>query len=162
MDPFTYEEAAKDSDWIMAMIEEIEAIRRNGTWELTNLLEKKKAIGLKWIFKSKLNPDGSLLNTKARLVAKGFSQRKGIDFEEVFSPATQMETVRLFLPIGAQKEWSIYQLDVKSAFLNGELKEKVFVSQLKGFISNGKEEQVYKLHKALYRLCKHSELGIVI
>lgn len=92
-DSITYEEEANDDILIKPMNEELETIHRNGTWELTSLPEKMKAIGLKWIFKSKFDSDGSLLKKKARLVAKGFSQREGINFEEVFSPVTRVETV---------------------------------------------------------------------
>lgn len=98
---------------------------------------------MKWVFKSKFKPDKSLLRRKTHIVAKGYSQREGIDFEEIFSPVTRMEIMRLFLSIGAQKEWKIYQLDVKSTFLNGELNEEVFVSQPKGFTVIGKENHVY-------------------
>lgn len=132
--------------------EEIEAIQKNETWILTKLPEGKKAIGLKWVYKSKLNPDGTLLKKKARLVAKGFSQHEGIDFEEIYSSVARMKTVRVFIAIGAQRGWKIYQLDVKTTFLNGELKEEVFVQQSEGFIVGGKEEYVYMLHKALYSL----------
>jgi len=151
-DPISYEEAAKSKEWITAMKEEMNAINKNQTWKLTILPEGKKAIDLKWIFKSRFNPDGTLLRRKARIIAKGYSQREGIDFEEIFSPVARLETVRLFLAIGAQREWKFFQLDVKSAFLNGDLKEEVYVLQPEGFVINGKEEMVYHLHKALYGL----------
>ena len=84
---------------------------------------------LKWIFKTKYNADGSIHKRKARIVAKGYSQKEGIEFTEVFSLVARMETIRIFIAIAAQQKWPIYQLDVKSAFLNGELKEDVFVNQ---------------------------------
>lgn len=151
-DPVLVEDAMQDNMWISAMEEEMMAIDKNKTWKLTQLPDGKKAIGLKWIFKSKFNPDGSLLKKKARIVAKGYSQLDGIDVDEVYSPVAHIETIRLFFAIGAQKHWRIYQLDVKTAFLNGELKEEVYVSQPEGFIIKGKEECVYKLQKALYGL----------
>lgn len=114
--------------------------------------DDEQPVGLKWIYKSKYNADGTLHKRKARLVAKGYSQREGIDFEEVFAPVARMETVRMMLAIGAQRRWPIYQLDVKSAFLNGELVEEVYVSQPEGFITKGKEKMVLKLRKALYGL----------
>lgn len=137
-----------------AMQEEMRAIYRNKTWELSDLPEGKKAIGLKWVYKSKLNLDGSLLKKKARIIAKGYSQLEGIGYKEVFSPVARMETVWLFLTVGAQRKWKIHQLDVKTTFLNGELKEEVYVSQLEGFTIKGKEEKVFKLMKALYGLCQ--------
>lgn len=152
VDPTIYEEAQKDEIWIKVMNEEIEAIQRNGTWELTSLPEKMKVVGLKWIFKSEFNSDGTLLKKKARLVAKGFLQLEGIDLDEVFSPVTRMETMRLFLALSTQKEWKIHQLDVKLVFLNGDLKEEVFVTQPERFIVDGREDHVYCIHKALYGL----------
>ena len=109
-------------------------------------------VGLKWVFKSKYHADGSLIKCKARLVAKGYSQKEGIEFDEVFSPVARIETVRLFLAIAAQRRWTILELDVKSAFLNGELKEEIYVTQPEGYIWAGKENHVYKLKKALYGL----------
>ncbi|XP_039128948.1 uncharacterized mitochondrial protein AtMg00820-like [Dioscorea cayenensis subsp. rotundata] len=151
-DPVTYNDAAKDQEWITALNEELEAIRRNETWELVELPKNRKEIGPKWVFKSKLNVDGTLLRRKAHLVAKVFSQHEGIDLEEIFSPIARLESVRLFLAIIAQREWTIYHLDVKMAFLNGEHKEEVFVSQPKGYVIKGREDDVYQLHKTLYGL----------
>ena len=134
------------------MSEEISSIQRNETWKLDDLPQGKNAIGLKWIFRTKFNTDGSIQKHKARLVAKGYAQREGIDYEETFSPVARFETVRLVLAIAAQKRLPVYQFDVKSAFLNGELQEEVFVEQPKGFIKKGEESKVLKLHKALYGL----------
>lgn len=119
----------------------MQAVQRNKTWEHSNLPEEKKAIGLKCVYKSKFNPDGSLLKKKARIVAKGYNQLEGIDFEEAFSPVTRMETVRLFLAVGIQRGWCIYQLDVKMVFLNGELKEEVYVKQRRGSQLNEKRSK---------------------
>lgn len=151
-DPSTFEEASKHEGWMAAMRDEMESIQKNQTWYLTALPEGKKAIGLKWIYKTKLNPDGSELRKKARIVAKGFAQQEGIDFTEVFSPVARMETVRVFMAVGAQRNWQIFQLDVKTAFLNGDISEDVYVSQPEGYIVKGKEQLVYKLRKALYGL----------
>ena len=89
---------------------------------------------------------------KVRLVAKGYKQKYGIDYKEVFAPVARQDTIRLIISITTQKSWPIYQLDVKSAFLHGELQEEVYVEQPEGFVQKGKEEQVYKLKKALYGL----------
>ena len=112
----------------------------------------KQAVGLKWIFKTKYNADGSIHKRKARIVGKGYSRKEGIDFTEVFSPVARMETIRIFMTVAAQRKWPIYLLDVKSAFLNRELKEDVYVTQPEGFVTTGKENMVYKLRKALYGL----------
>lgn len=151
-DPVAYQEAAREEVWIEAMKEELAAIEKNSTWEMTDLPEGKNVIGLKWVFKTKLNADGSIQKHKARLVAKGYSQQQGIDFEETFSPVARFETVRLLLALAAQLKWKVYQLDVKSAFLNGDLDEEVYVAQPEGFEIQGREEKVYKLNKALYGL----------
>ncbi|KAK9148869.1 hypothetical protein Scep_007626 [Stephania cephalantha] len=116
-----------------------------------DLPEGKNAIGLKWVFKTKFAADGSILKHKARLVAKGYAQQYGIDFEETFSPVARFETVRLILALAAQLQWMVYQFDVKSTFLNGELHEEVYVAQPEGF-EKGNETKVYILRKALYGL----------
>ncbi|AAF18643.1 F5J5.14 [Arabidopsis thaliana] len=111
-----------------------------------------KPIGLKWVFKTKQNSDGSINKYKARLVAKGYVQRHGIDFDEVFAPVARIETVRLIIALAASNGWEIHHLDVKTAFLHGELKEVVYVTQPEGYVTKGNEEKVYKLNKALYGL----------
>ena len=151
-DPISFEEAAGKKEWCKAMKEEMMAINKNETWVLTNLPEGKAAFGLKWVFKTKYNADGRVQKHKARLVAKGYSQQQGINYEDTFSPIARFETVRTFLALASQLHWPVYQLDVKSAFLNGELEEEVYVMQLEGFIIQGKEDKVYKLRKALYGL----------
>lgn len=119
---------------------------------MVDLLEGKNVIGLKWVFRTKFNTDGSIQKHKARLVAKGYAQQEGIDFEETFSPVARFETVRVVLALAAQWKLDVFQLDVKSAFLNGDLQEEVFVEQPLGFVKNGEEGKVYKLQKALYGL----------
>lgn len=131
---------------------EIEAIKRNDTWELTELPEGGKKIGVKWVYKTKFNENGEVDKYKARLVVKGYSQQHGVDYTEVFAPVARMETIRLVVALAAQKGWAIYQLDVKSAFLYGELNEEVFVEQPLGYVKKGYEHKVYKLKKALYGL----------
>ena len=111
-----------------------------------------KAIGLKWVFKVKRNSDGTINKYKARLVAKGYVQKHGVYFDEVFAPVARKETVRLIIGIPASRGWELHHLDVKTAFLHGELKEVIFVSQPEGFIVKGSETKVYKLRKALYGL----------
>ena len=134
------------------MQDEIDVIVKNKTWDLVDRPKDKTVIGVKWIYKTKLNQDGSIQRNKARLVAKGYSQKPGVDFHETFAPVARHETIRGLISIAAQKGWFLHQLDVKSAFLNGVLKEEVFVDQPEGFVVKDKEQKVYKLRKALYGL----------
>ena len=120
-------------------------IVKNKTWELMDLPKGKEIIGLKWVYKVKYKEDGSIQKHKARLVAKGYSQQPGIDFTETFAPVVRMETIRTVLALTAQFELKVFQLDVKSAFLNGEIKEEVYVEQPMGYEVKGKEEKVYRL-----------------
>ncbi|KAM7502462.1 hypothetical protein LguiB_001366 [Lonicera macranthoides] len=151
-DPRSFEEAEKDAKWRHAMDLEIESIKKNGTWQLTTLPTGAKKIGVKWVFKTKLNEAGEVDKCKARLVAKGYTQQQGVDYNEVFAPVARWDTIRMVLALAAQKSWIVYQLDVKSAFLHGELSKDVYVDQPLGYIRRGEEEKVYKLKKALYGL----------
>ncbi|KAJ0502363.1 putative RNA-directed DNA polymerase [Helianthus annuus] len=151
-EPLTYEEAKHNELWVKAMKEELYSIEENETWELTSLPAGSKSIGLKWVYKIKRDAEGNITKHNARLVAKGYVQQPGIDFEEVFAPVARMETIRVILAMAAKQNWSVYHLDVKSAFLNGELKEVVYVKQPEGFLVPGRENKVYRLRKALYGL----------
>ena len=141
-EPLTYLEAALDKVWIQAMKDEMLAIDRSNTWELESPPSNCKPIGLKWIFKLKKNPKGEIIRHKAPLVVKGYSQRKGIDYEDVFAPVVRFETIRALIALAALKRWMIHHLDVKSAFLNGEIEEVIYVQQLEGFAIEGKEGYV--------------------
>nr|KYP47011.1 Retrovirus-related Pol polyprotein from transposon TNT 1-94 [Cajanus cajan] len=152
MEPITFEEAISKEVWRSAMEEELKSIEKNDTWEMVNLPQNKKVIVVKWVFKTKLKSDGSIAKHKARLVAKGFMQKEGIDYSEVFAPVARLETVRLIVALASWRNWKLWQLDVKSAFLNGSLDEEVFVAQPPGFICKGKELKVLRLKKALYGL----------
>jgi hypothetical protein len=134
------------------MEQEIQAIERNQTWELVSLPPRAKVIGVKWVYKTKHNEEGKIEKHKARLVVKGYSQTEGVDYNEVFAPVARWDTIRSLLAVAAQKGWYVLQLDVKSAFLYGELKEEVYVEQPEGFVKVGEEEKVYRLRKALYGL----------
>ncbi|GKV14990.1 hypothetical protein SLEP1_g25791 [Rubroshorea leprosula] len=140
----------EDYEWQKAMAEEIGSIKRNQTWKLTDLPKGHKTIGVKWIYKTKLKENGAVDKFKARLVAKGYKQEFGIDYQEVFAPVARMDTIRLVIALAAQNSWPIYQLDVKSAFLHGNLQEQVFIDQPPGYVKYGSEHKVYRLKKALY------------
>ncbi|KAL0374896.1 UNVERIFIED_CONTAM: Retrovirus-related Pol polyprotein from transposon RE2 [Sesamum radiatum] len=152
MEPESFEAAAKHEVWVQAMKEEIKMIEKNDTWELAERPKDKEVIGVKWIYKTKLNADGSIQKHKARLVAKGYSQLPGIDYTETFAPVARLDTIRALVAIAANKKWKIYQMDVKSAFLNGYIDEEIYVEQPQGFIAKGCEEKVLRLKKALYGL----------
>ncbi|KAB2625790.1 hypothetical protein D8674_017450 [Pyrus ussuriensis x Pyrus communis] len=126
MEPENYEEAARDLSWMKAMQAELDMIERNNTWMLVDRPSNKPVIGVKW--------------------------KPGIDFNETFAPVARLDTIRTLIALAAQKEWQLFQLDVKSAFLNGVLKEEVYVDQPQRFVIQGKEDKVYKLNKALYGL----------
>lgn len=151
-EPRDFYEAKKKKEWITACEDELCSIEKTHTWDLVDPPEGAKSIGLKWVFKLKRNSDGSINKHKARLVAKGYVQRHGIDFEEVFAPVARLETIRLLVNLAASNGWEVHHLDVKTAFLHGELQETVYVFQPEGFEKKGKEEKVYKLNKALYGL----------
>ncbi|KAL9266755.1 Copia protein-like protein, partial [Drosera capensis] len=151
-EPTCYREAATESAWYQAMQKELESIEKNNTWTLTELPPGHKSIGLKWVFKLKKDSDGRVIKHKARLVAKGYVQRQGIDFEKVFAPVAKLDTVRVILALAANRSWEVHHMDVKSAFLNGELEEEVYVTQPEGFEVQGQKHLVYRLSKALYGL----------
>nr|KYP69003.1 Retrovirus-related Pol polyprotein from transposon TNT 1-94 [Cajanus cajan] len=134
------------------MEEEIKMIEKNNTWELVDYPHGKDIIGVKWVYKTKLNPDGTIQKHKARLIAKGYSQQPRVDYNETFAPVARLDTIRALIALAAQKGWNIYQLDVKSAFLNGVLEEEIYVEQPPGFVMKGHEGKVLRLKKASYGL----------
>jgi hypothetical protein len=149
------------------MMEELSYIKENKTWLLVDLPRGHKAIGLKWVFKIKHDEQGQVMKHKVRLIAKGCVQRQGMDFEEVFAPVARMELVRVMLAVAAHHGWTVHHMDVKSAFLNGDLAEKVYVHQPPGFVAEGREKKVLQLHKALYGLRQaprawNSKLDVVL
>ncbi|GJX07884.1 retrovirus-related pol polyprotein from transposon TNT 1-94 [Tanacetum coccineum] len=141
-----------DSAWIEAMQEELHQFDRLKVWELVDKPFGKMIIKLKWLWKNKKDEDQTVIRNKARLVAKGYAQEEGIDFEESFAPVARLEAVRIFVAHAAHKSFPIYQMDVKTAFLNGPLKEEVYVAQPEGFVDPDHPEKVYLLRKALYGL----------
>ncbi|KAK0597380.1 hypothetical protein LWI29_024681 [Acer saccharum] len=152
VDPISFEEGSKEKKMRSAMNQEIDAIERNKTWELTELPKGKSVLGVKWVYKTKLHSNGEVDKNKERLVVKGYKQKLDIDYEEIFAPVTCLETVHLLLSLVAQKGWKVHQMDVKSAFLNGFLEEEVYVEQPPGYVKKGEEHKVYRLRKALYGL----------
>ena len=151
-EPSSVEEAITVPAWRDAMEAELKSIHDNDTWSPSALPHGHRAIGMKWIFKVKKDPAGNVIKHKARLVAKGYAQKQGIDFDEVFAPVARMETVCLLLALAAHKKWEVHHMDVKSAFLNGDLTEEVYVQQPPGFAVDKDSSKVLKLRKALYGL----------
>lgn len=150
-EPSSLRDALSSPDWKKAMDEEYDALLRNQTWRLVSLPPGRHAIGCKWVWKRKTNPDGSTAKFKARLVAKGFHQKEGFDFNETFSPVIKPVTIRVILSVAASQNWSLRQVDVNNAFLNGSLQEEVYMQQPPGYECANKS-LVCKLDKALYGL----------
>ncbi|GJU08654.1 retrovirus-related pol polyprotein from transposon TNT 1-94 [Tanacetum coccineum] len=154
-EPSTLQEALNNLDasfWKEAMQEEIKALHKNKTWELVPLLGGRKPIGNKWVYKIKRNGDDQVERYRARLVVKGYAQKEGIDFNEIFSPVVRMTTVRVVLAMCATHDLHLKQLDVKTAFLHGNLEEEIYMLQPEGFKQKGKENLVCRLNKSLYGL----------
>jgi hypothetical protein len=152
IEPKCFAEASNDQHWVNAMEEELNQIEKNQTWELVPRPKDKNVIGTKWVFRNKLNEDGKVVRNKERLVCKGYAQVEGIDFEETFAPVARLEAIRMFLAFASFKNFKVYQMDVKSTFLNGYLEEEVYIEQPEGFLLSENEDYVCRLKKALYGL----------
>nr|GEZ33813.1 retrovirus-related Pol polyprotein from transposon TNT 1-94 [Tanacetum cinerariifolium] len=151
-EPKNIKESMADSAWIESMQEELHQFNRLDVWELVGRLLCKNIINMKWLWKNKRDEENTVIRNKSRLVAKGYAQKEGIDFEESFAPVAQLEDVRLFIAYDAYKSFTVYQMDVKTTFLYGPLKEKVYVNQSDGFVEPYHPDKVYRLKKALYGL----------
>ena len=134
------------------MHEELHQFVWNDVWELVLRLKGVNVIRTKWIFKNKSDEHGTIIRNKSRLVAQGYTQVERIDFDETFAPVARLEFIRILLAIASHLNFKLYQMDVKSAFLNGMLQEKVYVEQPKGFVDPHRLDDVYKLKRALYGL----------
>nr|GEW49750.1 retrovirus-related Pol polyprotein from transposon TNT 1-94 [Tanacetum cinerariifolium] len=148
----TYKDTLTQSCWIEAMQEKLNEFERLEVWELVPRPYKVIVITLKWIYKVKLDELGGILKNKAHLVARGYRQEEGIDFEESFALVARLKAIRIFLAYAAHKNMVVYQMDVKTVFLNGNLREEVYVSQPDSFVDQDNPNNVYKLKKALYGL----------
>ena len=134
------------------MQEELNNVTRNEVWVLEERPQDKNIIGTKWVFRNKQDEHGVVIRNKARLVAKGFAQVEGLDFGETFAPVARLEAIRILLAYASHHNMKLFQMDVKSAFLNGFINELVFVEQPPGFEDPRYPNHVYRLHKALYGL----------
>src|SRR3954465_227747 len=154
LEPSKFDEAMKDSDWMTAMLEELNQFERNKVWSIVKRPDptKHNIIGTKWIFCNKQDEDGIVVRKKARLVAQGYTQIEGIDFGVSYAPVARLESICVMLAFANHNGILLYQMDVKSAFLNGEIEEEVYVMQPLGFEDLKNPDKVYGLHKALYGL----------
>ncbi|WJZ95257.1 hypothetical protein VitviT2T_014041 [Vitis vinifera] len=154
-EPQTFKEAVNSTEglmWKEAIKSEIDSILQNHTWELLDLPPGCKPLSSKWIFKRKMKVDGSIDKYKARLVIKGYRQTEGLDYFDTYSPVTRINSIRMVLAIAALRNLEIHQMDVKTAFLNGDLDEEIYMEQPEGFSAPGQEKKVCKLVKSLYGL----------
>nr|GEV83101.1 Gag-Pol polyprotein [Tanacetum cinerariifolium] len=151
-DPKNIKEAMNDSAWIESMQEELHQFDRLDVWKLVDRPLYTNVINMKWLWKNKRDEENTVIRNKSRLVAKGYAQKEGVDFKESFAPVARLEVVRLFIAYAAHKSFTVYQMDVKTAFLYGPLKEEVYVNQPDGFVDPYHPDKVYRLKKALYGL----------
>ncbi|KAJ9552621.1 hypothetical protein OSB04_016666 [Centaurea solstitialis] len=145
-------QALTDPDWVIAMQDELAEFERNKVWRLVERPWGKTIICLKWILRNKTDENNLIIWNKARLVAKGYRQQEGIDYDETYAPVARIEAIRIFLAYASHKNMTVYQMDVKCAFLNGVLQEEVYVEQPEGFVDPRFPNHVYILDKALYGL----------
>ncbi|KAJ9553320.1 hypothetical protein OSB04_017365 [Centaurea solstitialis] len=152
IEPTRVSDALQDSDWVTAMQEELNQFEALKVWRVVKLPESKSVIDTKWLFKNKRDANNIIVRNKARLVAKGYRQQEGIDYDETFAPVARLEAICMFLAYDAYKDFTVFQMDVKTAFLYGHLKEEVYVAQPEGFVDKEHPDYVYVLDKALYGL----------
>lgn len=156
--PENYNEAVngvKKKERLEAINEEMKSLERNNTWELVERPENISVIDCNWVFQIKYDEKGNIQKYKVRLIARGFLQRKGINYSETYSPVANMTTIRVLIAVANHFKWVVYQMDVKTAFLNGYLYEEVYMSQPEGFVKD--ERLVCKLNRSLYGLKQASK-----
>ena len=145
-------ESTEASSWQQAMDVEIKQLQKNHTYELVDPPLHRKVVGCKWVFKTKLNHDGSIERHKARLVAKGFTQKKGFDYYETYAPVARMASIRIIAAIATNNGWKLLQIDITSAYLNGKIDCDIYMSQPPGYIDENNPSKVWLLLKSLYGL----------
>jgi len=151
--PKTIREALAYPGWRQAITDELSALHNSETWELVPLPSGKSIVGYRWVITIKVGPHGTIDRLNARLVTKGYTQIFELDYGDTFSLVANMASVRLFIAMVALQQWPLYQLDVKNAFLNGDLQEEIYMEQPPGFVAQGESSgMVCRLHKSLYGL----------
>ena len=154
-EPTTVDEALKGPDhkrWKVAMNTEMKSLNDNEVWELVDPPEAARVVYCKWIFRCKKGENGQVERYKARLVAQGYLQRPGLNYDETFSPVVRFESIRTVLALAAEQKWKVHQMDVTTAFLNGELHDTVYMKQPKGYVKPGHEQKVCRLKRSIYGL----------
>jgi hypothetical protein len=154
-DPINFQQVKQSANcqkWIDAMNEEMKSMKDNDVWELVKLPEGVKPIGCKWIFKTKRDSQGNIERYKARLVAKGFTQKEGIDYKETFSPVSSKDSFRIIMALVAHFDLELHQMDVKTAFLNGDIEEDIYMIQPENFVLGDSKSMVCKLKRSIYGL----------
>jgi len=160
LDPNTYNKVVNDVDanhWVKAMECELESMHSNSVWTLVKVPNDIKLIGCKWLYKRKKGVDGKVETLKAILVAKWFTQKEGIDYEDTFSPCSMLQSIQIPLAIATHFDYEIWQMDVKTPFLNGQLDEDIYMIQPNGFITDNQEDRVCKLQRSIYGLKQASK-----
>ena len=158
-EPSSYQEAmnsSKSDQWRKAIEEELDSLEKNHTWELVNLPEGKNVVGSRWVFKEKRGANGEINRHKARLVAQGYSQKQGIDFDDTFAPVAKYNSIRTVLAVANELNLNVHQMDVKTAFLNGDLDTEIYMKQPEGFVND--PSKVCKLRKGIYGLKQAARL----
>jgi hypothetical protein len=150
--PTRIEEALDDPDWVNAMHEKLNNFAHNEVWKLVKRPSDHNVIGTKWVFQNKQDENEVIVRKKLRLVAQGYTQVEGLDFDETFAPVARLEAIQILLAYATSHNIKLYQMDVKSAFLNSKINELVYVEQPPGFEDSKKSNHVYKLSKTLYGL----------
>jgi hypothetical protein len=151
IEPYRVEDVLRDPYWVVAMQEEFNNFTGNKVWNLVPR-PNQNVVGTKWVFRNKQDEHGAVTRNKARLVAKGYSQFEGLDFDETYAPVARLDSIRILLAYATYHGFKLYQMDVKNVFLNGPIKEEVYVEQPPGFEDSEYPNHVYKLSKALYGL----------
>ena len=152
VEPTKVEEAFQDGSWVEAMHDELLQFQRNDVWTLVPRPKGEHIIGTKWIFRNKTDEEGNVIRNKACLVAQGYSQMEGVNYDETLAAIARMESIRILLALACHLKFKLYQMDVKTSFLNEFLKEDFYVAQSKGFINLHFSDHVLYLKKALYGL----------
>jgi Reverse transcriptase (RNA-dependent DNA polymerase) len=150
--PCEWRKAMQDPKWKMTMFEEMRALIKNDTWDMVPRPSGKNVVGCKWVYSVKYNPEGKVDRFKAQLVAKGYTQTYGVDYEETFAPVAKMNIVRTLISCAVNLRWDLCQLDVKNAFLYGDLKEEVFMEIPPGFANEQLRDKVCRMKRSLYDL----------
>ena len=146
-------ESKDNSMWLAAMEEEMESLHKNKTWDLVTLPKGKKAIGCKWVYRKKeASSESEHCKYKARLVVKDYAQRKGVDFDEIFSPVVKHCSIRVLIAMVAMWDLELEQMDVKTAFLHDSLEEEIYTLQPEGFVKSSSEKKVCRLRRSFYDL----------